>query len=325
MAGMVAAMADVDAALADLDMNDVDEIRTVSQPAAAAASSNVALQQVPLAAAVVVAVIPEPAVVIAAVAVETPATSSVTAEDLAQLAADDGLARMAVPSREEVCKFLQRVNPVAYGAMGEGIRYTDEQKADLDEGVQGLLLLMVATAERSPSGLLLVSDCPLLYADEDPRNVWALEGRFRQSRRTIELPLIGVHAAVDQRWRREVSVARSGEAEEAALEGHSTTGVCWDGAVVLADLLCLHPAVLASHSPNLARSPEAYRGWSWGARRHGLNPATPPLGCHTTPCSPTLLCSAVLCCALLCSAVLCWLCLPPCRFALACISLTLGS
>ena len=28
------------------------------------------------------------------------------------------------------------------------------------------------------------------------------------------------------------------------IEGHSTAAVCWDGAVVLADMLCLPPAVL---------------------------------------------------------------------------------
>ena len=36
---------------------------------------------------------------------------------------------------------------------------------------------------------------------EDPRNTWALEGRFRASARTVELPLVPCTVSVLQRWR----------------------------------------------------------------------------------------------------------------------------
>lgn len=45
--------------------------------------------------------------------------------------------------------------------------------------------------------------------------------------------------------------------------GSSTAAVCWDGSVVLADLISLPPAVLLSHSVALARCPESYAKWSW--------------------------------------------------------------
>jgi len=51
--------------------------------------------------------------------------------------------------------------------------------------------------------------------------------------------------------------------EAVEIEGHSTALVAWDGGVVLADLLCLPPPVLLSHSPNLARSVDAYATWRW--------------------------------------------------------------
>ena len=65
-------------------------------------------------------------------------------------------------------------------------------------------------------------------------------------------------------------------APESELEGHSTTGVCWDGAVVLADLLCHAPAVLISLSANLARSPAAYKEWKWAGK------VVVELGCGTS-------------------------------------------
>ena len=70
-----------------------------------------------------------------------------------------------------------------------------------------------------------------------------------------------------QRWRSEPQLADASIVGDDDLEGHSTTGVCWDGAVVLADLLCHPPAVLAAQSPNLARMYRAAAHtpspWSW--------------------------------------------------------------
>ena len=58
-------------------------------------------------------------------------------------------------------------------------------------------------------------------------------------------------------------------------------GVCWDGAVVLADFLCHHPAVLAAQSPNLARRPpephsRGLPSWSWTGK------VVVELGCGTS-------------------------------------------
>ena len=50
------------------------------------------------------------------------------------------------------------------------------------------------------------------------------------------------------------------------IEGHSTAAVCWDGAVVLADMLCLPPAVLLAQSVTFARSPATYAGWRWAEK-----------------------------------------------------------
>ena len=178
------------------------------------------------------------------------------------------------------------------------------QQADLDDITTGLATAMTAAARRSPAGQLPASDCPLLYSDEDPRNVWALDGRQRAAARTVELPFVGVRAIVEQRWRSEPQLADASIAGDDDLEGHSTTGVCWDGAVVLADLLCHPPAVLAAwlgvglvanpdpnpnpnqvlaaQSPNLARR---YRAaghtpvpWSWA----WADKVVVELGCGTS-------------------------------------------
>ena len=188
------------------------------------------------------------------------------------------------------------------------------EQADLDDITTGLATAMTAAARRSPAGQLPASDCPLLYSDEDPRNVWALDGRQRAAARTVELPFVGVRAIVEQRWRREPQLADASIAGDDDLEGHSTTGVCWDGAVVLADLLCHPPAVLAAwlglglvanpnpnpnpepnpnpnpnpnqvlaaQSPNLARRYRAaghtHRPWSWA----WADKVVVELGCGTS-------------------------------------------
>ena len=88
---------------------------------------------------------------------------------------------------------------------------------------------MKAAAARSPSGMLPAADCPLLYADEDPRNVWALEGRFAAPTRTVSLPLLGLTATMQQSWSDPSAGGRAGggRAERrTAIEGHSTAAVC---------------------------------------------------------------------------------------------------
>ena len=199
-----------------------------------------------------------------------------------------------MPTRDEVYAFLKRVDPATYCSTRAGsmsARASADRQAALDDITNGLLAAMRAAACRSPSGQLHAVDCPLLFSDEDSRNVWALNGRQRAASRTVELPLAGVHARIEQRWRDEPpletrpaethGVPAHGQADleddlEDDLEGHSTTGVCWDGAVVLADLLCHHPAVLAAQSPNLARRALAPQIWTWEGK------VVVELGCGTS-------------------------------------------
>ena len=135
----------------------------------------------------------------------------------------------------------------------------------LDDAARGIYATMRAAAAKSGTpGLLRASECPTRYADEDPRNVWAMQGRFAAPSRTVTLPLAGVHATLQQRWEEQGAGGRASADERATdIEGHSTAAVCWDGSVVLADLMCLPPAVLLAHSPALARSPASYAGWRW--------------------------------------------------------------
>ena len=125
-----------------------------------------------------------------------------------------------------------------------------------------------AAAAKSPTGMLPATECPILFSDQDPRNVWALEGRFHAATRTVSLPFAGVAATIQQRWTDQGSGGRAdGRGQETSqIEGHSTAAVCWDGSVVLADLICLPPAVLLSHSPTLARSRAAYAEWAWAEK-----------------------------------------------------------
>ena len=149
------------------------------------------------------------------------------------------IAYMPIPSRDDVYAFLRRVNPVMYGS--EVCRTAEQQRA-LDDITDGMLAAMTAVASRSPTGQLPVEECPLRYADEDERNVWALDGRQRATTRAVGLPLVGLHTTIGQCWRHEPKLKDA--AGEDNLEGHSTTGVCWDGAVVVADMVCHHPVVL---------------------------------------------------------------------------------
>lgn len=100
------------------------------------------------------------------------------------------------------------------------------------------------------------------YSLEDPRNVWALTGRFSAGHRLVELPLLQLKLSVAQLWG-----AGGGGTEDpdyeagACVDGHTTGYTVWDGGVVLADLLTHPPEVLLSLSPVMARR-QAPR-WSW--------------------------------------------------------------
>ena len=159
-----------------------------------------------------------------------------------------------MPGREAVETFLRRLNPVAYGSPGE--RPTPAQSSALDDAANGLGAMISSAA--GPDGLLPRDACPLDWTDEDPRNVWALAGRLAARTRTVELPLLGLSATLQQRWRED----DIGD-DECEIESHSTAAACWDGAVVLADLLCLPPPVLLAHSTFMARSVASYAGWRW--------------------------------------------------------------
>jgi SAM-dependent methyltransferase len=159
-----------------------------------------------------------------------------------------------MPGREAVEAFLRRLNPVAYGSPGE--RPTPAQSSALDDAANGLGAMISSAA--GPDGLLAQDACPLYWPDEDPRNVWALAGRLAARTRTVQLPLLGLSATLQQRWRED----DIGD-DECEIESHSTAAACWDGAVVLADLLCLPPPVLLAHSASMARSVASYAGWRW--------------------------------------------------------------
>ena len=76
---------------------------------------------------------------------------------------------------------------------------TSAQVEALDDAVHGIFEAMKPAAAPSRStaeGLLPAIDCPLLFGEEDPRNVWALEGRFRAATRTVSLPFAGLTATI---------------------------------------------------------------------------------------------------------------------------------
>ena len=95
--------------------------------------------------------------------------------------APDDDVHVPMPSWEEVAAFLRRANPGAYGlpiaAAARRAQSSMAQAKALEEAAQGILQMMAAAASKTSMGLLRAGDCPTLYAEDDPRNVWALEGR----------------------------------------------------------------------------------------------------------------------------------------------------
>ena len=182
---------------------------------------------------------------------------------------------VAMPDRDMVVAFLCRANPTQYGPGGSSGASrrptgTAAQNTALTDAVNGIMMQLTSAAVGSPKGMLPSDACPLLWASEDPRNVWAFEGRLYATQRSIELPLARATVAVKQGW-------RGHEEEVQAIEGHATAGVVWDGGVVLADLLCQPHQVLLSHSPLLARRIGAYSQWSWAEK------TVVELGCGIAP------------------------------------------
>ena len=167
---------------------------------------------------------------------------------------------VAMPDREAVVEFLCRMNQTQYGPSDDDVaaghpQPTAAQTTARNDAVHGIIMQMSHAAQNSVDGLLPADACPLLWSNEDPRNVWALEGRMYATQRTVDLPLVGAAVTIEQRW--------MDHREEVEIEGHPTAAVAWDGGVVLADFLCLPPPVLLSHSPKLARSLRAYATWRW--------------------------------------------------------------
>jgi SAM-dependent methyltransferase len=187
-------------------------------------------------------------------------------------ASDDDPLHVDMPSWEDVAAFLRRANPSAYGSPVIGAARSPNtsvaQVSALDDAARGIFQMMNSSAAKSSSGLLRAGDCPIMYTDNDPRNVWVHEGRFHASTRTVSLPYAGLTATIQQRWNEHEAGGRRRERgdELTEIEGHSTAAVCWDGSVVLADLICLPPPVLLAHSATLARSPAAYAGWRWAEK-----------------------------------------------------------
>ncbi|KAG8465240.1 hypothetical protein KFE25_012603 [Diacronema lutheri] len=173
-----------------------------------------------------------------------------------------------------IVAFLQRTDPAKYGEAsaapkkGVGMRHggaaaarsTPAQAATLALAADAVQRAAMAIANASPGGLLPAESDATTYAATHPKNVWALEGRMRAEYREVELPLVGLTFRVKQRhW------SHDQEGSAHGIELHSTGGLCWDGAVVLADFLTHPPAVIAAHSPVLARA-LGCGGWSWEGR-----------------------------------------------------------
>lgn len=159
------------------------------------------------------------------------------------------------------------------------IKPTTAQLEALAVAANAVQLAAISMAIASPDGLLAPDDDPSTYKPTHPKNVWALERRMRAQYREVELPLIGVRLSVRQRhWSDDAASGSCG------FELHTTGGICWDGAVVLADFLTHHPAVIAAHSPLLARS----GAWSW----KGLHVVEIGCGAAPLPSFAAALCGA---------------------------------
>ena len=160
----------------------------------------------------------------------------------------------ARPAREAVFSFLRNANPAAYG--GPDTRATDVQEAALEDAANGAALMRAA---QSPTGEMPASDCPIHWAAEDSRNVWALEGRLARRRARSNCLSLASPRRCSSMAAEERRAGRRGGAGGGPLDRDGVLG----GAVVLADLLCQPSSVLLSHSPTLARSPSAYAEWRW--------------------------------------------------------------
>lgn len=171
-----------------------------------------------------------------------------------------------------VLLFLRAADPLSYGhPLPAKAKPTASQLAAIAAAASAIQSAAMAMAVSSPDGLLAAEFDPCTYGPTHPSNVWALEHRMRAERREVELPLLGLTLRVRQRhWSEDASSGASG------FELHTTGGLCWDGAVVLADFLTHPPAVLASHSPALARAASS-RPWSWEGRY------VVELGCGAAP------------------------------------------
>lgn len=162
----------------------------------------------------------------------------------------------------DAISFLEAANSAEYGATG--VAKSRKQMSALTEAAGALQAASIAMAKGHSDGILSRKDDPVFFLPTDPRNVWALDARLHAERRMIQLPLAGLELSLKQvHW----SVVSTAEDGDASLEGHLTGGICWDGAVVLADFLCHPPAVLAAHHPGLARrGAGAGCAWSWAGK-----------------------------------------------------------
>lgn len=137
-------------------------------------------------------------------------------------------------------------------------------RGEAAEVVEALQASAIAQAAR---GADVLDVCAL--APEDPRNVWALNGRLAALARIVTLPLMRVpttFSVPQRRWGDSNSLNADDFTSGGLVDGHSTGMAVWDAGVVLADLLTHAPAVLMSLHPTLARTTAA-RSWSWEGKR----------------------------------------------------------
>lgn len=155
--------------------------------------------------------------------------------------------------RAECETFLQRCNPVLYGAPGSAVRGAQTQA--LAEAVSGLVALSTAL---HAAGRLDEHTDPTRMSINDPSNTWAYSGRLHRPEVQVLLPLLSKQITLKQFWMTEPDFEEGG-----LVDGHTTGSVLWDGAVVLSDFLTHRVQVMLSYHHAFARAPSLVDQWNW--------------------------------------------------------------
>eukprot|EP00873_Tetraselmis_striata_P004723 jgi/Tetstr1/424987/TSEL_015457.t1 len=159
--------------------------------------------------------------------------------------------------RAECQSFLQRCNPVLYGATSSSSSVTHDcsQYTALAEAVCGLVAAAVALAS---AGRFTALTDPTRLSLDDPANTWAYSGRLHRPEVQVLLPLLDKTITLKQFWMTPPDFSEGG-----LVDGHTTGSVLWDGAVVLADFLTHCVEIMLSCHHHYARFPQRTAEWRW--------------------------------------------------------------